>query len=154
MSQPVPDRARQLAAELELRFARDAELAHELNDAHERLQRANDRLWSGLHPDVIAAVYGEHPATVEIAVAENRAQVLRAPDPLRALEETHWAIHQAHCDYQQVAEDRRHLAAATGETIRAFVDELVAAGWSEHEARNASVHDLASTRRASDRAGT
>ena len=61
-----------------------------------------------------------------------------------SLEETHWAIHQAHCDYQWVAEDRRHLAAATGETIRAFVDELVAAGWSEHEARNASVHDLAS----------
>ena len=144
MSQPVPDRARQLAAELDLRFARDAELAHELNDAHERLQRANDRLWSGLHPDVIAAVYGEHPATVEIAVAENRSQVLRTPDPLRALEETHWAIHQAHCDYQQVADDRRHLAAAVGETIRAFVDELVAAGWSEHEARNASVHDLAS----------
>jgi hypothetical protein len=154
VSQPVPDRARQLAAELELRFAHDAKLAHELNDAHERLQRANDRLWSGLHSDVIAAVYDEHPATVEIAVAENRSQVLGAPDPLRALEETHWAIHQAHCDYQQVAEDRRHLAAATGETIRAFVDELVAAGWSEHEARNACVHDLASHRRASDRAGT
>jgi hypothetical protein len=50
MSQPVPDRARQLAAELKLRFAHDAELARELNDAHERLQRANDRLWSGLHP--------------------------------------------------------------------------------------------------------
>lgn len=54
--------------------------------------------------------------------------------------------HKAHCDYQQVAEDRRRFAATIGETIRAFVDELVAAGWSEHEARNANVHDLASRR--------
>ncbi len=37
VSRPVPDRARQLAAELERRFAHDAELAHKLNDAHQRL---------------------------------------------------------------------------------------------------------------------
>jgi hypothetical protein len=40
------------------------------------------------------------------------------------------AIRQAHCDHQEVAESRRHLATDVGETTRAFLDELVAAGWS------------------------
>lgn len=35
MSRSVPDRARQLAAELELRFAHDAKLARRLDDAHD-----------------------------------------------------------------------------------------------------------------------
>jgi hypothetical protein len=43
MSRAVPDRARRLAAELELRFAHDAGLATRLNDAHQRLRCANDR---------------------------------------------------------------------------------------------------------------
>jgi len=58
MSRAVPEQARGLAAALEVRFARDAELATELADAQRRLQRANDRLWSGLHPDGIAMIYG------------------------------------------------------------------------------------------------
>jgi hypothetical protein len=45
MSRAVPEQARGLAAALEVRFARDAELATELADAQRRLQRANDRLW-------------------------------------------------------------------------------------------------------------
>jgi ribosomal protein S19E (S16A) len=37
---------------------------------------------------------------------------------------------------------RRRLAAGIGEVIRAFLDELMAAGWSEQEARNAKVDEL------------
>jgi hypothetical protein len=146
VSRPIPARARQLAAELEQRFARDAELARKLNEAHRRLQGANDRLWWGLHPDGIAVVYEQHPVAVDVAFAENRSEVLGARDPLQAIQQTHWQIHKAHHDYQHAAEERRQLAADTGEIIRTFLDELVAAGWSERDAREASVHDLAITR--------
>jgi hypothetical protein len=61
VSRPTPNRARQLAGELERRFAQDADLASKLNDAHERRRRGNDRLWSGLHPDGMATIYNEHP---------------------------------------------------------------------------------------------
>ncbi len=143
MSRPVPDQARQLAAQLDQRFAQDAELARKLNDAHQRLQRANARLWSGLHPDGIATVYGEQPAAIEIASAENNSEVLCAPDPVQAIQHAHRQIHRAYCDYQQAAEERRRLATHIGEIIRTFVDELVAAGWSEQEARKASIRELA-----------
>jgi hypothetical protein len=143
VSRSVPDRARTLAAELALRFAQDAQLATRLNEAHQRLQRANERLWRGVHPDGMAAVYGEHPAAVEAAVRENQSQALGARDPLQALQQAHWQIHRAHCDYQDVAEDRRRLAARIGEIMGAFVDELVAAGWSVREARNAKIIELA-----------
>ena len=133
--------------ELELRFARDAELASRLNDAHERLRRANDRLWWGLHPDGMATLYGEHPAAVEVAFAKHRSEALCPPDPLQAIQQAHWQIHRAHCDYQDAAEERRQLAVDVGEITRSFVDELVAAGWSEQEARNANVHELAGSGR-------
>jgi hypothetical protein len=61
MRRTIPERARRLAAKLELGFARDAEFATGLNGAQQRLQRANDRLWSGLHPDAVATLYGAHP---------------------------------------------------------------------------------------------
>jgi len=56
MRRTIPERARRLAAELEQGFARDAEFATGLNGAQQRLQRANDRLRSGLHPDAIATL--------------------------------------------------------------------------------------------------
>jgi hypothetical protein len=62
---------------------------------------------------------------------------------LGALQQAHWAIHGAFCDYQTAAEERRQLAADTGEVIRRFVDALVAAGWSEEQARSANVYELA-----------
>jgi hypothetical protein len=142
VSRSVPQRARQLAGELERRFAQDADLARELKDAHERLRRANDRLWSGLHADGMAAMYDEYPAAVNVAFAENRSEVLGASDPSREVQQVHWQIHAAHCDYQHAAEDRRQLAADTGEIIRTLVDELMAAGWSEQDARNAHVREL------------
>jgi hypothetical protein len=92
MSYETPDRARQLARELELRFAQDTELACRLNDAHDRLKRANDRLWRGMHPDGIAAVYGERPTAGSTAFAKNRSEVLAAPDPLQAIQQIHWQI--------------------------------------------------------------
>lgn len=54
MSRHIPNRARQLAGELERLLAHDADLAGTLNDAHEHLRLANDRPWRGLHPDAMA----------------------------------------------------------------------------------------------------
>ena len=136
MNHETADRARQLARELELRFAQDTELACELNDADDRLKRANDRPWRGMHPDGIAAVYGERAMAGNADFAKNRSEVLGAPDQLQALQQIHWQIHKAHCDYERVAEDRRRLAADIGAIIRTFLDELMAAGWSETEDRN------------------
>ncbi|MHB1571293.1 MAG: HU family DNA-binding protein [Solirubrobacteraceae bacterium] len=57
----IPRRARAIASKLSRAFTEDSELAKRLNDAQQRLQAANDRLRSGLHPDGFAALYGEHP---------------------------------------------------------------------------------------------
>ena len=38
----------------------------------------------GLHPDGMAAIYGEHPAAAIVAFAEHRSEVVGAPDPLQA----------------------------------------------------------------------
>jgi hypothetical protein len=65
------------------------------------------------------------------------------PDPLVAVQQVHWSIRSAIHDYQATAEERRQLAAEIGELIREFVDAPVAAGWTEQEARNTNVHDLA-----------
>jgi hypothetical protein len=145
VSRSVPDRARTLAAALVLRIAQDAQLATRLNDFHQRLQRANERLWSGLHPDGIAAVYDERPTAIDVASAQNRCEVLGAPNPLQAVQRIHWQIHGAHCDYQAAAERRRELAALIGELSHEFIATLVAAGRSEQDARVADVDKLANT---------
>ncbi|MGH2930612.1 MAG: hypothetical protein ACRDL8_20580 [Solirubrobacteraceae bacterium] len=62
---------------------------------------------------------------------------------LEAVQEIHWTIHRALCDYQAVCEDRRHLAAEIGEVSAQLVLELTAAGWSEQQAREADVGALA-----------
>jgi len=77
----------------------------------------------------MATLYGEHPAAVELAFAEHRSEALCAPDPLQAIQQAHWQIHRAHCDYQDAAEERGQLAVDVGEITRSFVDELVARGW-------------------------
>ena len=107
MTGTVTNAARALAAQLARQFARDAELATRLADAQARLIRANDRLWWGLHPDGLAAMYGEHPAVVDMAFAENRSEVLAAPDPLAAIQQVHWTVRKAFVDYQSAAEERR-----------------------------------------------
>jgi hypothetical protein len=145
MKRSVSDRARQLATELQRLFALNTELAEQLNDAH-RLRDATDRLWLGLHPDGLRALHGDHPtseaAQIE-ATVPGRSQMLDSPDVLGAVQAAHWQIYRAQCDQQQVAEDCRRLTAATGEVIRAFLDELMAAGWSAQEARSANASKLA-----------
>ena len=150
MKRSVSDRARQLAAELQRRFAKDAELAEQPNDAHRRLLNANDRLWSGLHPDGLRALHADHPsseaAQLEASV-RGRSQVLDSPDLLGAVQAVHWQIHRAHWDHQQVEEDRRRLAAEIDEVVRGFLDELLSAGCSEQDARSAHVDKLAGSAR-------
>jgi hypothetical protein len=117
MSGVISQTARERASQLEQQFGQDADLAKRLCDAQRRLARANDRLWWGIHPDGLPAVYGEHPAAVEVALAEGRSRVLGAPNPLRAVQPVHWSIHKAFIDYQTAAEERRRLVADTGELI-------------------------------------
>jgi hypothetical protein len=45
-ARPIPARARALAARLAALFQTDTEIVAQLNGAHDRLARANDRLWS------------------------------------------------------------------------------------------------------------
>ncbi len=108
----------------------------------------------GLHPDALGLVYDGAARTggqSESQVAESVVDAVRADDSaaeveaalLSELQEAHWAIHRAFSEYQQLSEDRRHLAAEIGELIAAFVAELVTAGWSEEQARTADVHQLA-----------
>ncbi len=148
----VPEAAQRLAAELGDAFETDRELAERLNACQGRLQAANDRLWSGLHPDALGLVYdGAVVGQAASAVAEGVSDAVRAggaaaeveASVLSELQQVHWTIHRAFCEYQQLGEDRRHLAAEIGELIAAFVSSLVAAGWSEEQARTADVHQLA-----------
>jgi hypothetical protein len=151
MNRPVPDAARELAAQLDAMFAHDSAVARRLSDTQHLLQAANDRLWRGLHPDGLAAVYCEYPAAVDVAFAEHRSEVLGAPDPVAAIQQVHWRIHRAFSAYQSVAEERRQLAADVGELIRQFIDALTAAGWSEQEARNTDIHEIAIKKSAAHR---
>ncbi len=149
MTSTASPAARQIAAKVSRAFDQDQQLAIGLNDAHSRLLAANDRLWSGLRPEGLAAVYGDHPQFEAVQLesgVHSDSDVLGAKDPLGAIQEVHWQIHDAHNDYQTAAERRRQLAADIGEMIRLLVEELRAGGWTEDEARNVNVHELAQVR--------
>ena len=140
----VPVRARELAARLSALFDDDSRIAVRQADAQRRLRDANDRLWSGLAPDALGLIYdGAAPAGHSHIVKLAEAGPASHTTLLCALQETHWTIRRAFCAYQSACEERRHHAAEVGETIRQFLDALVAAGWTEKDARNANVHDLA-----------
>jgi hypothetical protein len=154
MTDQVPEAAQRLAGELADAFEQDRGLAEQLTAAQHRVQAANDRLWSGLHPDVLGVVYDGAVRTGgqgESQVAESVVDAVRAGTAaaeveaavLSDLQEVHWAIHRAFSEHQQLSEDRRHLASEIGELIAAFVAELIAAGWSEQDARQADVRQLA-----------
>ena len=157
MTHTVPATARKLARQLQDAFAKDQQLARRLNDAQERLLTANARLWSGLHPDALALLYddthgvgigapgairSEVAAVMIDALQDDADQQQLETTVLRLVQEIHWTIHGAFTDYQNVSEQRRQLAADTGEVIGRFTDALVAAGWSEDEARNANVDEV------------
>ncbi len=137
MTADVSEAAQQLVGELADAFEQDRGLAEQLTAAQHRLQAANDRLWSGLHPDALGLVYdGATVGPGASAVAEGVGDAVRADGSaaeveaalLGGLQEVHWAIHRAFSEHQLIA---------------AFVAELVAAGWSEEQARQADVHQLA-----------
>jgi hypothetical protein len=142
--------ARELAARLSSLFDADQAIAIRLNHAQRRLTDANDRLWSGLHPNAMGRIYDDaapagHSQIATLAelqpdIGESAPQQTAL---LGALQETHWTIHRAFCAYQSACEERRQLATEIGETIRPFLDALVSTGWSEEQARNANVQELA-----------
>ena len=143
----VPAHARELAARLSALFGRDVEIVKQLNDAHDRLADANERLRSGLAPDAFgvpcdsaaAAAIGTSPIaalTGDGGPAANSALI-------EALQQVRWTIHRAFCHYQFACEERRQLAVEVGELSQQLTDGLGAAGWSALEARQANVHELA-----------
>ena len=159
MTAEIPEAARRHAGRLAEAFERDRQLAESQGEALGRLRAANGELWSGLHPDALGLIYddthadgirdqGQAGSRVTAVIADARHQ--GAGDEqietaaLQAVQEIHWAIHRAFCDYQTISEDRRHLAAEIGELIAGLVTELTAAGWSESDAREADVRRLAS----------
>ncbi len=109
---------------------------------------------------------GKRSAVVGSSPRRSRSRVRRAPDrcrygvrgePLRGARRAGpacgnpagaLAMRKAFIDYQSAAEERRQLAADVGELIREFIEELVAAGWSEEQANHANVHELAATSKA------
>jgi len=145
----VPAPARGLAARLSALFERDVEIVERLNDAQCRLYNANERLWSGLSPDVFGLIYdGSAPAgasRIHALMADARGA--GGPDTgavaLSVLQETHSAIRSGFHAYQAACEERRQLSFEVGELSWQLTDVLCAAGWSADEARNADVHELA-----------
>ncbi|MHB1567821.1 MAG: hypothetical protein ACYC0H_01335 [Solirubrobacteraceae bacterium] len=150
----VPERARQLAGRLAEAFDSDQQLARRQNGALGRLRAGNEQLWSGLHPDALgllnddtsAEAIGSGASVIAGLVSDSIRfghSVIEAESVLLPkLQEVHWTIHRAVCDYQQASEDRRHLAAEIGEASAQLVAELTAVGWSEQEARDADVRAL------------
>ncbi len=121
----VPALARELAAQLSVMFERDVEIIKRLNDAQQRLTRANERLWSGLSPDAFGVVYdGIRPAgRSQVAALIDGARDAKTA-ALEALEEIHWSIHRGFCEYQSACEARRQLAADVGEITAKFIEVL------------------------------
>lgn len=141
----VPARARELAGAISVLFTRDAAIVARLADAQRRLASANDRLWSGLHPDAIGLLYDGLGAGGASAIAALAGDGRPGGDAamLAALQQAHWSIHRAFRDYQEASEDRRILAVEVGELAQQLTQTLRAAGWSTQAAREADVHQLA-----------
>lgn len=107
----VPALARELAAGLSALFERDCEIVGRLSDAQRRLRVTNERLWSGLSPDVVLS---------------DALRSGRQPAVLGALQQIHWTIHRAFHDYQWACEERRALAVEVGELSQQLTEVLCA----------------------------
>jgi hypothetical protein len=146
---PVPVGARELAARLAALFERDVAIVGRLNDAQHRLLGANERLWSGLSPDAFGLIHDGSAPAGESQIAQLMSDAGRAGGPeasagvLAALQQVHWSVRRAFHEYQSACEERRQLAVEVGELSRQLTEVLCAAGWSQEEARNADVHELA-----------
>jgi len=151
---PVPGRARVLAGRLSALFERDVEIVGRLNAAQRRLQGANERLWSGLSPDAFGLVdVGAAPAGESQVVALVAGGRGSQTELLRALQEVHWEVDRAFCQYQFACEERRHLAVEVGEVAQQLTEVLCAVGWSAEDARTVDVHELAGARSDERRSG-
>jgi len=135
-------RARELASGLAGLFERDGQLSERLNDAQTRLETANLRLWSGLHPDAVPLLYDDTHAVAIVADGRVRSEVNavitdqlhdgvdpRQPETavLAVVQEIHWMIHRALLDHRDTYEQRRQLAIDVGELARQLTDTLTAA---------------------------
>ncbi len=140
----VPALARELAAELSVLFERDVEIVKRLKDAQHRLIEANERLWSGVSPGAFGVIDdgAGSGGSSEVAALMDGARDPRTA-VLEALGQIHWSIHRGFCDYRWACEERRQLAVDVGEITAKFIEVLCGAGFSEHEARKANVHELA-----------
>ena len=151
----VPTRARALAAELASLFEEDSRLVAQLNETRRRLENANGRLWSGLHPDALALLY-ENTDRLAIsrgssviagividAIRAGADEVAVETAVLPALQEAHWTIHRALVEFDAAYEERRQLAVTGGELVQQLVDVLTAAGWPPAAARSVNVNHLA-----------
>jgi hypothetical protein len=151
-SRATPAGARELAGRLSALFRSDVGIAERLNDAQRRLREANERLWSGLSPDAFGLVYDGAAAGGESQIAALVGDAVSGggSEPraamLQALQQTHWLIRGAFHDYQSACEERRQLAVEVGEFSAQLTAVLCAAGWSEQDARDADVHELAGAR--------
>ena len=145
----VPAHARELAARLSTLFDKDSGITAQLNDAQRRLRHANDRLWSGLAPDAFGLIYDGAAPAGHGQLAELITAMVAAGGPgpgvavLAALQEIHWQVHRAFCEYQSACEERRQLAFEVGELALQLTDALCAAGFSQQDAQRADVHQLA-----------
>src|SRR6266508_5433420 len=80
MTREVPARARELASRLAALFQSDSRIVERLNDAQHRLRRANDQLWSGLHPDALGLVSDD---AQQVAIHAGASAIAgRMTDPL------------------------------------------------------------------------
>ena len=141
----VPARARELAARLSALFYRDSLIVGRLNDAQRRLREANERLWLGLAPDAFGLVYDSAASAGQSQIAGLMADALGGESQavvLSALQESHWAIHRAFCEFQSASEERRVLAVEVGELSWQLTQALLSAGWSADDAQDADVHEL------------
>jgi hypothetical protein len=142
-----PDRGRELAAQLSALFTREVVIVKRLNDAKRRLERANDRLWSGVAPDSLGLVYdGAGAAGIgggELASLMRAGGTAADTVVLEALQQIHATIHGALHQYQDACEERRQLAVEVGEYSQQLTEVLCAVGWSADQARAANVDELA-----------
>ena len=140
----VPACARELAGRLSALFHRDSLIVGRLNDAQRRLREANERLWSGLAPDAFGLVYDSAAWAGHSQIAGLMADGLGVSQAvvLSALQESHWRVHRAFCEFQSASEERRVLAVEVGELSWQLTEALMSAGWSAADARDADVHEL------------
>jgi hypothetical protein len=132
---------RVLADVLGLLFERDRQLAIALNTAQRRLLSANERLTIATPVGaVLCGAFGARAA--DVGVAERRPAVLDADSPVAALGEVADSIRRAFADYQYAAQGRRDVAADIGEATVRLADALMAAGFSDAQARRADVRAL------------